>query len=60
MALPKTQMQHHHVELTGVKGFLHSVEQGLKLYGTVKGVYDVGRAVYQGAQYAAPIIAGLL
>jgi hypothetical protein len=53
-------MQHHRVELTGVKGFLHSVEQGLKLYGTVKGVYDVGRAVYQGAQYAAPIIAGLL
>ena len=60
MSLPKTQMRHHAVELTGVKGFLHSVEQGLKLYGTLKGVYDVGRAVYQGAQYAAPIIAGLL
>ena len=53
-------MHHHQVELTGVKGFLHSVEQSLKLYGTLKGVYDVGRAVYQGAQYAAPIIAGLL
>ena len=53
-------MRHHQVELTGVKGALHSIEQGFKLYGTLKGVYDVGRAVYQGAQYAAPIIAGLL
>ena len=60
MSLPKTQMQHHAVELTGVKGFLHTVEQGAKLYGTFKTVYDVGKAVYQGAQYAAPIIAGLL
>ena len=60
MSLPKTQMRHHQVELTGVKGFLHTVEQGFKLYGTIKGVYDVGKAVYQGAQYAAPIIAGLL
>ena len=53
-------MHHHQVELTGVKGFLHTVEQGAKLYGTFKTVYDVGKAVYQGAQYAAPIIAGLL
>ena len=60
MALPKTQMQHHHVELTGIKGALHTVEQGFKLYGSLKTVYEVGRAVYQGAQYAAPIIAGLL
>ena len=60
MSLPKSQVHHHQVELTGVKGALHSIEQGFKLYGTLKGVYDVGRAVYQGAQYAAPIIAGLL
>ena len=53
-------MQHHHVELTGIKGALHTVEQGFKLYGSLKTVYEVGRAVYQGAQYAAPIIAGLL
>ena len=58
--LPKTQMQHHQPELTGIKGALHTVEQGLKLYGTLKGVYEVGRSLYQGAQYAAPIIAGLL
>jgi hypothetical protein len=60
MSLPKTQMHRHQVELTGVKGFLHSVEQGLKIYGTLKGVYDVGKAIYTGAQYAAPIVAGLL
>jgi len=58
--LPKTQAQHHHQELTGIKGALHTVEQGLKLYGTLKGVYEVGRTLYQGAQYAAPIVAGLL
>ena len=60
MSLPKTQMHHHAVELTGVKGSLHHVETGLKLYSSIRGVIDVGRAVYQGAQYAAPIIAGLL
>ena len=58
--LPKTQPQHHASELTGIKGALHTVEQGLKVYGTLKGVYDVGRAIYQGAQVAAPIVAGLL
>ena len=58
--LPKSQMQHHQPELTGIKGALNSLEQGLKIYGTLKGVYHVGRAIVQGAQYAAPIIAGLL
>ena len=58
--LPKTHPQHHAPELTGVKGALHTVEQGLKLYGTLKGVYEVGRAIYQGARVAAPIVAGLL
>ena len=58
--LPKTQMHHHQTELTGIKGALHTVEQGLKLYGTLRGVYQVGRAIVQGTQYAAPIIAGLL
>ena len=53
-------MQHHQPELTGIKGALNSLEQGLKLYGTLRGVYQVGRTLYQGAQYAAPIIAGLL
>ena len=60
MSLPKTQMHHHQVELTGVKGFLHSVEQGLKIFGTLKGVYDVGKAIYTGVVTAAPIVAGLL
>ena len=58
--LPKTQAQHHQPELTGIKGALNSLEQGLKIYGTLRTVYQVGRAVVQGAQYAAPIVAGLL
>ena len=58
--LPKTQAHHHAQELTGIKGALHTVETGLKIYGTLKGVYEVGKALYQGAQVAAPIVAGLL
>ena len=58
--LPKAQAHHHHNELTGVKGFLSTVESGLKLYGTLKGAWDVGRAVYAGARMVAPVVAGLL
>ena len=58
--LPKTQQQYHAQELTGIKGALQSVEQGLKIYNTLRGVYDVGRAVYQGVEAVAPIVAGLL
>ena len=60
MPLPKSQPQHHIQQLAELKGAVHTVEQGLKLYGTLKGVYDIGRSVYQGVQVAAPIIAGLL
>jgi hypothetical protein len=58
--LPKTEARHHQSELTGVKGFLHSVEQGLKLYGTMKGVYEVGTAIYGAARAVAPVVAALL
>ena len=58
--LPKTQQQYHAQELTGIKGALHTVEQGLKIYNSLRGVYEVGKAVYQGAQIAAPVVAGLL
>ena len=58
--LPKSQQVHHVQQLTGIKGALHSVEQGLKMYNTLRGVYDVGKAVYQGAEAVAPIVAGLL
>ena len=58
--LPKTQQHYHAQELTGIKGALHTVEQGLKIYNSLRGVYEVGKANYQGAQVAAPIVAGLL
>ena len=58
--LPKTQQVHHVQQLTGLNGALQSVEQGLKIYNTIRGVYDVGRAIYQGAEAVAPIVAGLL
>ena len=58
--LPKTQQQYHAQELTGIKGALHTVETGLRIYGSLRGVYEVGKAIYQGAQVAAPIVAGLL
>ena len=58
--LPKSQQVHHVQQLTGIKGALHSVEQGLKIYNSLRGVYEVGKAIYQGVQVAAPIVAGLL
>ena len=54
------QMEHHTNQLTGLKGALNTVETGLKIYGTLKGVYNVGKSIYTAAQVAAPIIAGLL
>jgi len=33
------------------------VEEGLKMYGTLKGVYDVGKAVYGAARTAAVVAA---
>ena len=56
----KPHAAHHRNELTGLKGALATVESGLKLYGTLKGAWDVGRAVYQGARMVAPVVAGLL
>ena len=54
------QMEHHTNQLTGIKGALKTVETGLKIYGTIKGAYQVGQSLYKAAQVAAPIIAGLL
>ena len=46
------------------KSALHSignkVRQGMEIAGTLKGIYDTGSAVYKGATFAAPIIAGLM
>ena len=54
------QMEHHTNQLTGIKGAINTLETGMKIYGTLKGAYQVGQALYKGAQAAAPIIAGLL
>lgn len=62
--LPKTQLVNHQNQMTGVKGFFHNMESavtgGLKLYGTLKGVYDVGKTVLAAGETVAPIIAGML
>ena len=46
------------------KSALHSignkVRQGIEVAGTLKGMYDIGNAVYKGAKFAAPITAGLM
>ena len=54
------QVEHHTSQLTGIKGALNTLETGMEIYGTLKGAYQVGQAIYKGAQVAAPIIAGLL
>jgi hypothetical protein len=38
----------------------HKVRQGLEIAGTLKGMYDLGSTLYRGAQFAAPLIAGLM
>ena len=58
--LPKNHAHHHQNELTGVKGFLSTVESGLRLYGTLKGVYEVGQSVVAAGRVVAPIVAGML
>ena len=56
MHLTKSGHKHHHT-----KKFLQSavdcVEEGLKIYGTVKGAYDVGKAVYGAVRTAAAVAA---
>ena len=54
------QAHNHQNELTGIKGVIHGVETGLKIYGTLRGAYQVGQTLYRAAQVAAPIIGGLL
>ena len=54
------QIEHHTNQMTGMKAALNNVETGLKIYGTLKGVYQVGQSMYKAAQVAGPIIAGLL
>ena len=43
--------------LTGIG---QKVQQAAEIAGTLKGIYDVGSALYQGFQYAAPIVSALI
>ena len=52
--------EHHQNQLTGIKGAIGAVETGLKWYGTLKGVYEAGQAIYRTGQAIPPVIAGLL
>ena len=40
------------------------VKQGAEMLGTIKGIYDTGKVIYNGVQaaapYVAPIVAGLI
>jgi len=36
------------------------IERGLGWAATAKGLWDVGRGIYQAGRYIAPIVAGLL
>ena len=58
----------HHVETHPVHKQIQSafttVENGLKIYGTLRGAFEVGQAAFRGAQslyqVAAPLAAALL
>ena len=48
----------HHRSLGGQAQ--NAVERGLGWVATAKGMYDVGRGIYEAGRYIAPIVAGLL
>ena len=56
-------IQHHanHPVHKQIQNVFHTVEGGLKLYGTLKGAYEAGQAIYRGGQalfeVAAPLAA---
>ena len=54
--LYKSHKQHNQF---GVKGFLHTVESGLKLYGTAKASYEAIQGIAAGVRAVAPVIAGM-
>ena len=53
--LPKSQAAHHRQEMS-LKGVLSTVESGMKLYGTLRSMYTVGRQVLAAGQAVAPVI----
>ena len=59
-------IQHHanHPVHKQIQNVFHTVEGGLKLYGTLRGAFEAGQAIYRGAQsmyqVAAPLAAALL
>ena len=54
----------HHSVHKQIQSVFNTVEGGLKLYGTLKGAFEAGQAIYRGAQglyqVAAPFAAALL
>ena len=36
------------------------LKQGAEMLGTIKGIYDTGKVIYNGVQTIAPIVAGIL
>ena len=58
--LPKAHAAQHQQEMTGVKGMLNTMEQGLKLYSGMRTAYNVGSQMLAAGRAVAPIIAGML
>ena len=54
--LQKSGKPHHPVSKF-VQTAFHGVEEGMKIYGTLKGAYDVGRSVYGAVSTAATVAA---
>ena len=54
-------IQHHvdHPVHKHIQNAFSTVESGLKLYGTLRGAFEVGQAIYRGAQSAYQIAAPL-
>ena len=58
-----SRVNHHQVH-KHIQNAFHSVEEGMKIYGTLRGAWELGKGIVAGArgayQIAAPIAAALL
>ena len=57
MHLTKSGKHHPHHTKKFLQSAVETVEEGMKIYGTLKGAWDVGRSVYGAVRTAATVAA---
>ena len=55
--LPHKKMYYKHPHKNRIQKGLRYADQGIKMYGTAIGIYEVGSAIASGVRMAAPMMA---